>query len=191
MARAFPRSFASCFSGTSVSSSRSRTSRHFDDRSTIRAPVFSHAATISGGSGCGRAGPGGTTGASFLGGTTGATFFGGSAGASFFGGALASSSAGGAARFAMEALVLALALAIAAMLAYALGDLAHDSWLFDDVAQGTVPWKLWIPQGMAAGGAALLAVSLLDDLVVHLAGGVPSYRRAAEASALERAGEEI
>jgi TRAP-type C4-dicarboxylate transport system permease small subunit len=97
----------------------------------------------------------------------------------------------GAARFAMETLVLALALAIAAMLAYALGDLAHDSWLFDDVAQGTVPWKLWIPQAMAAAGAALLAVSLLDDLVVHVSGGVPSYRRAAEASALERAGEEI
>jgi TRAP-type C4-dicarboxylate transport system permease small subunit len=94
-------------------------------------------------------------------------------------------------RFALEALVLVLALAIAVMLAFALSDLAHDSWLFDDVAQGTVPWKLWVPQALAAAGAALLALSLLDDLVVHLAGGAPSYRRAAEASALERAAEEI
>jgi TRAP-type C4-dicarboxylate transport system permease small subunit len=97
----------------------------------------------------------------------------------------------GAARFALEALVLALAAAIAAMLAFSLGDLAHDSWMFDDVAQGTVPWKLWVPQALAASGAALLVISLLDDLVVHLAGGKPSYRRAAEASALERAAEEI
>jgi hypothetical protein len=31
----------------------------------------------------------------------------------------------------------------------------------------------------------------LDDLAAHLMGGTPSYRKAAEASALERAGEEL
>jgi hypothetical protein len=31
----------------------------------------------------------------------------------------------------------------------------------------------------------------VDDLVVHLAGGTPSYRRAAEQSALNRASEEL
>ena len=40
-------------------------------------------------------------------------------------------------------------------------------------------------------GVALFALCLLDDLVVHLTGGVPSYRRAAEMSALERAAEEV
>jgi hypothetical protein len=31
----------------------------------------------------------------------------------------------------------------------------------------------------------------LDDLAAHLTGGVPSYRKAAEMNALDRAGEEL
>jgi len=97
----------------------------------------------------------------------------------------------GRARFAMEALSLAAATALAGFLAFSVGDLAHDSWQFEDVAQGTVPWLLWYPQAACAAGCALMAVALADDLVVHLAGGTPSYRRAAEASALARATEEL
>jgi hypothetical protein len=70
-------------------------------------------------------------------------------------------------------------------------DLASDSFAFEDVAQGSVAWKLWVPQGLVGAGVAIFAICLLDDLVVHLSGGVPSYRRAAEADALARAGEEI
>jgi TRAP-type C4-dicarboxylate transport system permease small subunit len=97
----------------------------------------------------------------------------------------------GPARFAMEAVALALTAGLAAYLAYAMGDLAFDSWQFEDVAQGTVPWLLWYPQAAAAAGCALFALCLGDDLVVHLAGGVPSYRKAAELSAVQRAAEEI
>lgn len=97
----------------------------------------------------------------------------------------------GGTRFAMEALALAATAALAAFLAYAVGDLAFDSWQFEDVAQGTVPWPLWYPQAACAAGCAVFAVALLDDLAVHLAGGVPSYRRAAEQSAVQRATEEL
>ncbi|NKE45866.1 TRAP transporter small permease [Roseomonas frigidaquae] len=97
----------------------------------------------------------------------------------------------GAARFGMETLALVLSTGLAAFLAYAVGDLAFDSWQFDDVAQGTVPWLLWVPQAACAVGCGLFALALLDDLVVHLSGGTPSYRRAAEESALERAMGEI
>lgn len=97
----------------------------------------------------------------------------------------------GAARFAMETVSLGLAAALCAFFAFAMLDLAWDSWQFEDVAQGSVAWKLWVPQGMVGVGVALFALCLLDDLLVHLAGGTPSYRRAAEASALQRAGEEI
>jgi len=97
----------------------------------------------------------------------------------------------GAPRFLMEALALAGATALVAFFAWSMIDLATDSFEFDDVAQGSVAWKLWVPQGLVGAGAALFALCLIDDLVVHLAGGTPSYRRAAEASALERAGEEI
>jgi TRAP-type C4-dicarboxylate transport system permease small subunit len=97
----------------------------------------------------------------------------------------------GTARFAMEAIALAVTAGLCGFLAYAMADLAFDSWQFEDVAQGTVPWLLWYPQAACALGCALFAVALLDDLVVHLAGGTPSYRRVAEASALQRAGEEL
>ena len=97
----------------------------------------------------------------------------------------------GVARFAMESVSLTLAAGLCVFFAYSMLDLAWDSWEFEDVAQGSIAWKLWVPQGMVGAGVALFALSLLDDLLVHLAGGTPSYRRAAEASALERAGEEI
>jgi TRAP-type C4-dicarboxylate transport system permease small subunit len=97
----------------------------------------------------------------------------------------------GRARFVMEAVALALTTGLSAFLAYAMADLAFDSWQFEDVAQGTVPWTLWYPQAACAAGCALFAVALFDDLVVHLSGGTPSYRRAAEASALQRAAEEL
>ncbi|PWS33975.1 TRAP transporter small permease [Falsiroseomonas bella] len=97
----------------------------------------------------------------------------------------------GGVRFAMEAVALALSAALAAFLAYAMADLAYDSWQFEDVAQGTVPWLLWYPQAISAAGCALFAVALFDDLAVHLAGGRPSYRKAAETSAVQRAMEEL
>lgn len=97
----------------------------------------------------------------------------------------------GRARFMMEAVALAATAGLAAFLAYAMADLAFDSWQFEDVAQGTVPWLLWYPQAASAAGCAVFAIALLDDLAVHLAGGVPSYRRVAEQSAVQRAMEEI
>jgi TRAP-type C4-dicarboxylate transport system permease small subunit len=94
-------------------------------------------------------------------------------------------------RFVMETIALVLTTALTAFFAYAMLDLAWDSFEFDDVAQGSVAWKLWIPQAMVGSGVALLAICLLDDLIVHLTGGTPSYRRAAEGSALDRAAEEL
>lgn len=97
----------------------------------------------------------------------------------------------GGARFGLEAVALTLTAGLAGFLAYAMGDLAFDSWQFEDTAQGTVAWLLWYPQGASALGCTLFAVALLDDLAVHLAGGTPSYRRAAELSAVQRAMEEV
>lgn len=97
----------------------------------------------------------------------------------------------GTARFLFEAFALLVTTALCAFLAYSMADLAYDSWQFEDVAQGTVPWTLWYPQAACAAGCVLFALALLDDLVVHLSGGTPSYRRAAEQSAVQRAAEEI
>jgi TRAP-type C4-dicarboxylate transport system permease small subunit len=97
----------------------------------------------------------------------------------------------GGARFVMELVALAITTGLCAFLAYSMADLAYDSWQFEDVAQGTVPWLLWYPQAACALGSALFAIALADDFVVHLTGGTPSYRRAAEQSALQRATEEL
>jgi TRAP-type C4-dicarboxylate transport system permease small subunit len=97
----------------------------------------------------------------------------------------------GRARFAMEALALILTAGLSAFLAFAMADLAFDSWQFEDVAQGTVPWLLWYPQAACAAGCALFALALADDLVVHLSGGTPAYRKAAEKSVIQRATEEL
>ncbi|MBR0673662.1 TRAP transporter small permease [Neoroseomonas soli] len=97
----------------------------------------------------------------------------------------------GKARFVMETVALVLTVGLAVFFAYSMLDLASDSFEFEDVAQGSVAWKLWVPQMMVGAGVALFAVCLIDDLVVHLTGGTPSYRKAAEASALERASEEV
>ncbi len=94
-------------------------------------------------------------------------------------------------RFVMETVALGASAALCVFFAYSMIDLATDSFEFDDVAQGSVAWKLWIPQAMVGAGVALMAVCLIDDLVAHLTGGKPSYRQAAEASALERAAEEL
>lgn len=94
-------------------------------------------------------------------------------------------------RFVLEAVALALAAGLTLFFAYAIFDLTTDSLAFEDVAQGSVPWKLWVPQSLCAFGTALFALCMVDDLVVHLSGGTPSYRRAAEQTALDRAGGEI
>ncbi len=94
-------------------------------------------------------------------------------------------------RFALEAVALTTTFLLCFFLAWSMVDLTVDSYEFEDVAQGTVPWLLWYPQAACAAGCVLFAIALLDDLVVHLSGGTPSYRLAAEKSALQRAAEEV
>jgi TRAP-type C4-dicarboxylate transport system permease small subunit len=55
---------------------------------------------------------------------------------------------------------------------------AHMTWIsfeLDDVSQGLVPVKLWIPQSAMALGLWILLIALLDDFVLTLRGRTPSY----------------
>ncbi len=66
-------------------------------------------------------------------------------------------------------------------------DMLWFSFITHDVSQGLVPVPLWIPQTGMALGLVILLVALLDDLVVVVSRGTPSYDSAeANASALER-----
>lgn len=96
----------------------------------------------------------------------------------------------GATRQVLEVVVLALAAGMACFLAWSMADLASDSFAFGDVANGTVAFRLWIPQAGIAVGCALFALALIDDLVVVLSGGTPSYARRSDVLD-ERASEEI
>jgi TRAP-type C4-dicarboxylate transport system permease small subunit len=54
------------------------------------------------------------------------------------------------------------------------------SWEIEEVAQGTVPFLLWIPKLAMPVGAGLLLVAILDEFVIVLSGAKPSYVLAAE-----------
>ncbi|MCC7281375.1 MAG: TRAP transporter small permease subunit, partial [Acetobacteraceae bacterium] len=95
------------------------------------------------------------------------------------------------ARTALEALVLAIAFAMVAFFAYSTFDQMTDSFEFGEVSQGMLGVPLWIPQMALPIGAGLFALALLDDLVVVLAGGTPSYRVGQAGGALDRAVEEL
>ncbi|XWN31108.1 MAG: TRAP transporter small permease [Devosia sp.] len=82
---------------------------------------------------------------------------------------------GGRPRRVLEIMVLAVAAFFVGWLAWGLSDLVHDSWRWNDVAQGLLPVPMWIPQLGAAVGSALLCLALIDDLLVALSGKSPSY----------------
>lgn len=80
-----------------------------------------------------------------------------------------------------EAAVLALAAVIVATIAWWTWQDAMFSLEIEEVAQGTVPFPIWIPKLSMPLGAGLLLIAVLDELArVALAGRKPSYVAAAE-----------
>ena len=53
----------------------------------------------------------------------------------------------------------------------------YESWEFNDIAQGLLPLPLWIPQLSFALGSVLLWLALVDELILVLRGGVPTFVR--------------
>jgi len=56
----------------------------------------------------------------------------------------------------------------------------YDSWVFNEVAQGLLPIPIWIPQSSFALGSLLLFVAIVDELVIVLRGGKPTFVVAVE-----------
>jgi TRAP-type C4-dicarboxylate transport system permease small subunit len=52
-----------------------------------------------------------------------------------------------------------------------------ESWEFNDIAQGLLPIPLWIPQLSFALGSVLLWLAVVDELILVLRGGVPTFVR--------------
>lgn len=78
---------------------------------------------------------------------------------------------------ALELLSLALAAVAVGYLAWWACRFTLESWQIHELAQGLLPIPMWIPQLSFALGAVLLLVAVLDEFVIVLRGGVPTYER--------------
>lgn len=87
----------------------------------------------------------------------------------------------------LEIWVLALSSALISYFAWHAGWLVYDSYVYNEVSFGIIPVPLWIPQLVMTLGVATFAISLLDDLVVALAGREPSYVAAERGRGIEGA----
>lgn len=80
----------------------------------------------------------------------------------------------GAYRFALLS-VIAILIVIIAYGTYHVGYFVYESWSFDEVSQGYIPVPLWIPQLSMVLGLLVFLIALLDDFVLLLKGGTPSF----------------
>ena len=80
----------------------------------------------------------------------------------------------------LEIFALAVGTAATAYLAWWANRFTYESWEFNDVSTGLLPMPLWIPQASFALGSILLLVAVLDEFVIVLRGGRPTYVVAVE-----------
>ena len=78
-------------------------------------------------------------------------------------------------RRAMELLCLAASSFLVAFFAWYAVDMTWTSHVINDVSQGLVAVPLWLPQSGMALGLIIMTIALLDDLIIMIAGGTPSY----------------
>lgn len=80
----------------------------------------------------------------------------------------------------LEALVLALAVVLTATIAWFTFADAMFSREIEEVAQGTVPFPIWVPKLAMPLGAGILCLAVAEELVAVLRGRTPAYVEAAE-----------
>lgn len=75
----------------------------------------------------------------------------------------------------IELVALLMCAAFAIYMAYALGNMVYESYIYNERGQGLLPLPIWIPQTPVAVGAVVLAIALVDELVRVAGGLVPTY----------------
>ncbi|MDO9403917.1 MAG: TRAP transporter small permease [Polaromonas sp.] len=80
-------------------------------------------------------------------------------------------------RRALEIVSLAIGTVAVAYLAWSACAFTYESWEFNDIAQGLLPMPLWIPQMSFALGSILLLIAVVDEFIIVLRGGVPTFVR--------------
>lgn len=64
---------------------------------------------------------------------------------------------------------------VVSFLAWHVGQLALQSYQYNDISPGLLAMPFWIPQTGVAIGVSAFAIALLDELVWLLSGGRPRY----------------
>jgi TRAP-type C4-dicarboxylate transport system permease small subunit len=80
----------------------------------------------------------------------------------------------------LEITSLGIAAVAVGYLAWWAARFTYESWEFKDIAGGMVPIPIWIPQLSFVIGSVLFVVAVLDELVIVLRGGTPTYVRMVE-----------
>jgi TRAP-type C4-dicarboxylate transport system permease small subunit len=87
---------------------------------------------------------------------------------------------GHAARRRLELACLALAVAALGYLSWWACKFTYQSWEFKEVAQGLWAVPIWIPQLTFAFGSLLFLLAVVDEFLIVLFGGKPTYVRRVE-----------
>jgi TRAP-type C4-dicarboxylate transport system permease small subunit len=82
-----------------------------------------------------------------------------------------------------EACLLLLAAIVVGQIAWWTAQDVLFSFEVEEVAQGTVPFPLWMPKLVMPLGSGLLLTAIIDELLAVLRGGTPGYVEAARARA--------
>lgn len=83
-------------------------------------------------------------------------------------------------RHVMELVSLGIASAAVIYLAYWSCKFTYESWVFKEMSQGLVAVPIWIPQLSFALGSILLVIAVVDEFIIVLRGGLPTYVRAVQ-----------
>jgi TRAP-type C4-dicarboxylate transport system permease small subunit len=77
----------------------------------------------------------------------------------------------------MEIFALLIGSAIVTYFAWHAGVMTYHSWKFNDLSNGVIAVPMWWPQLTYAIGTLVLLIALVDELIVSLSGGWPSYTK--------------
>lgn len=80
----------------------------------------------------------------------------------------------------LEIVSLGIGVVATAYLAWSACMFTYESWEFNDIAQGLLPLPMWIPQLSFAIGSVLLLIAVVDEFIIVLRGGVPTFVRVVE-----------
>ena len=80
---------------------------------------------------------------------------------------------------------VAVALALAAVFTWNAGQLALDSFKFNETSYGVIPIPLVFPQSVMTFGLLVFSIALLDDLIMALTGKAPSFESVVKADPIE------